>query len=103
MTLRAKRPSGLTFSTYVTFHHNSWTPAKADEARAARERREVLIIRGRFSEATFGVHHTSSFMETSNLSPTHHADSRKLQIGTVHNTSYDMIAFQQPGENGMND
>ena len=61
MTLRGKRPSGLTSSTHVTFHHNSWTPAKADEARVARKRREDLIIqrregRKRLSEARFGVH-----------------------------------------------
>ena len=47
MTLRAKRPSGLTSSTHVTFHHNSWTPAKADEAKKARERRVDLIIERR--------------------------------------------------------
>lgn len=52
MTLRAKRPSGLMSFTQVTFHHSSWTPAKADEARAAREKREVLI-RGRKEEGDF--------------------------------------------------
>jgi hypothetical protein len=59
MTLRAKRPSGLTSFTQVTFHHTSWTPAKADEARATRERREIFIRgkegRRRLSKARFGA------------------------------------------------
>ena len=57
MTLRAKRPSGLTSSTQVTFHHTSWTPAKANEAKETRERRGVLIIRGKEEgDQHLGVH-----------------------------------------------
>ena len=47
MTLRANSPSGLTSFTQVTFHHTSWTPAKADEAKATREKREEDLILGK--------------------------------------------------------
>lgn len=48
-TRRGKRPSGLAFCTYVTFHQSSCTPAEARVARARRKKK-----RGRMGDGKGG-------------------------------------------------
>jgi hypothetical protein len=45
MTRRGKRPSGLMFSTYVMFHHSSWTPARTLKGAVASSARALSMLK----------------------------------------------------------